>query len=213
MDATDRRDFSGLTFWWKVITQSIGQISKSCLTKVADAALTVGEAWGRLPAFAVDAVIAYGKPGARLDEGVEFSVEGMPSVVLATGRYKGRTDVGLVALGLSPADIKDDGKSVILDIPDDRLIEVPDFPSSDGWYMPHERTGVPHGKGVKASEEARFLWRLDDSPYVGLLVRSAERLNRRSIYASCVASARFGVVAEVPERDAMIFEADTNLTR
>jgi hypothetical protein len=191
---------------------------------VADVALNVGETWRSLPAFVVNASIAYEKPGTRLGKEIVFSAEGEPRVVLATGKYKGELDVALVTLGVSSADFKKDGNSFVLDIPESRLVVVPNFPGPDGWYLPHAETGVPHGKEVKSSSDVRYLYRLNDSSYVGLLVRydiSASDIHwHPSDYSQCCcdwqvvgavcrASDRFGVVAEVPEGDAAKIQALT----
>jgi hypothetical protein len=172
--------------------------------KVADVACTVGDTWRSLPAFAVDASIAYEKPGTRLGSEIVFSVEGEPRVVLATGKFKGEKDVALVTLGVSAADFKKDGDSLVLDIPENRLVVVPDFPGPDGLYMPHSETGVPHGKKAEGNPDARYLYRLNDSSYLGLLVRGGNwgDSDGRDVGAIYQASDRFGVVAEVPEGDA-----------
>ena len=179
--------------------------------KVADAALTVGETWKSLPVFAVDAVIAYEKPGTKLDKVVDFfSRMYEPRVVLATGRYQGEKDVALVALGLTSADFKREESSIVLDISDDRLTAVQKFPALDGWYLPHAETGVPQGERVDAdSTAARFLYRLTDgSSYAGLLTRlHVECTRRHGVYANSFQSDRFGVVAEVPEADVTKIQA------
>jgi len=180
--------------------------------KVADVALNVGETWRSLPAFAVDASIAYETHGTKLGKEIVFSSEGEPRVVLATGKYKGERDVALVTLGVSSADFKKDGDSLVLDIPENRLVVVPNFPGPDGWYMPHSETGVPHGKEVEESSDARYLYRLNDSSYVGLLVRggSGNCYDGRNVLADYLASNRFGVVAEAPEGDAAKIQALLN---
>jgi len=179
---------------------------------VADIALNVGETWQKLPAFAVDASIAYEKPGTRLGKEIVFSVQGEPRVVLAIGKYKGERDIALVTLGLTSADFKKDGNSFVLDIPENRLVVVPNFPGPDGWYMPHAETGVPHGKKVEGSSDARYLYRLNDSSYVGLLARGRGSFGgvRRSVFLGGRASGRFGVVAEVPDADVPKIQALLN---
>ncbi|PIP38804.1 MAG: hypothetical protein COX19_10685 [Desulfobacterales bacterium CG23_combo_of_CG06-09_8_20_14_all_51_8] len=72
--------------------------------------------------------------------------------------------------------------------------------------MPHAETGVPHGRKVDQSADARYLYRLNDSSYVGLLVRGVYYL-RQGVDALCQPSDRFGVVAEVPEGDVAKIEA------
>ncbi|MBU0527540.1 hypothetical protein KKE92_03610 [Candidatus Micrarchaeota archaeon] len=179
---------------------------------VADVALNVGETWRSLAScfgFVVDASIAYEKPGTKLGEEIVFSLEDEPRVVLATGKYEGEEDIALVTLGLSAKDFKKDGNSVVLDISDDRLIPVPNFPSNSGWYMPHNRTGIPHGREVGESRDARYLNKWNRS-YVGLLVRQvdADGCNLRQ-YADVYSKAswKHAVVAEVSERDAAKIEA------
>ena len=52
--------------------------------------------------------------------------------------------------------------SFLIDIPDNRFIVIPDFPSKDGWYLPHDATGIPHGKRLDSpidNPEARYLLR------------------------------------------------------
>lgn len=169
--------------------------------KVAGVALTVGDTWMSLPLFPVDTSIAYEKPGTRLDKEIVFSAENEPRVVLATGKFKGERDVALVSLGLTSADFVKDGNSIVLAIPDNRLILVPNLPGSDGWYMLHEQTGVPHGGRVGASQNTGYLRRLNDSSYLGLLVRFGYFNGRQFIYAYCRPSSRFGVVVEVPDAD------------
>ncbi len=175
---------------------------------VADVAQTVGETWRSLPAYAVDASIAYEKPGKKLGNEIVFAARNEPRVVLATGKYKGEKDVALVAQGLSSADFKKDRNSIILDIPENRLIVVPNFPDVDDWYMPHAETGVPTGGKVAQNSDARYLYGLNDSSYVGLLARDDD-LNDwgQGVDVDCRASGRFGVVAEVPVFDVPKIEA------
>ncbi|MFH1221455.1 MAG: hypothetical protein V1492_00030 [Candidatus Micrarchaeota archaeon] len=204
--------------------------------KVADVALTVGETWRRIVSgagFVVDASIAFEKRGAKLGKEMIFFAQDEPRVVLATGRYKGEKDVALVTKGLTYADVaytingkqrtlqellQAEGIDYLLALSmrevseirqlmtDDRLILVPNFSGPSGWYTPHSETGVPHGRKVDASSDARYLYRLNDSSYVGLLVRFGG-CGRRSIDAYYWPSYGFGVVAEVPEADAPKIEA------
>ncbi|MEW5996112.1 MAG: hypothetical protein AB1657_00765 [Candidatus Micrarchaeota archaeon] len=203
--------------------------------KVADAALTVGETWRSLPAFVVDASIAFEKPGIKLGDEIVFSVEGNPRVVQATGRYKGEQDVALVGQGLTSADIaytingkqrtlqellRANGIEYLLALDlnavseiqlltaNDRLIMVPNFPPSTGRYMPHAETGIPHGRQTEG-KGSRHLWRPDGSG-AGLVARGDNwdgYVDRQYVNADYVASNRLGVVAEVPQGDAAKIEA------
>jgi hypothetical protein len=189
--------------------------------KVADAALTVAKEGIRsffgyffLPTtFPVGASIAYEKPGTKLGKEIVLSVGDEPRVVLATGKYKGEKDIALVALDLALEDFKRErGKGIVLDIPESRLVVVPNFPSRDGWYMPHAVTGVPQGRKKYDSDTRylyRYLYRLEDSSYVGLPVRGSGILDMQTVFANLRASSSFmlGVVAEVPEADVTKIEA------
>ena len=48
---------------------------------------------------------------------------------------------------------------------------IEQFPKQDGWHMPDAETGIPRGKAVKESSDARYLWRLKDSSYLGPVAR------------------------------------------
>jgi hypothetical protein len=171
---------------------------------VADAAHNGSEIWGRLPICAVDASIAYEGPGKRLGREIVFAAENEPRVVLETGRYQGASDIALIAFGLTSDDFKKDGTAVQLDISDDRLIAVPDFPAASGWYKPHGKTGIPCGNEVGAGPEARWLDRMDTS-YVGIVVRTD--LFTHNVNATVKPSEKkLGVVAEVPENEAWRIE-------
>lgn len=188
------------------LNQEHGTNLKVISHRVADIALNFGKSYKCLPAFAVDASIAYEKPGKKLGKEIVFFASDGSKVVLATGKYKGERDVALVALGVTSADFKRGGNSLVLDIPDSRLIVVPNFPGSDGWYMPHLETGIPYGENVHISSKARYLWRLNDSSYVGLSVRgyydSYIPTNKHGVLLRCnMPSVRLGVVAEVPDAD------------
>ncbi len=183
---------------------------------VADFALNIGDTWRSLTSsmsFIVDATIAYEKPGTKLGEEIVCSYEGEPKVVMATGKYKGEKDVALVTLGLSANDFKKEDNSVVLDISDDRLIVVPNFPAESGWYMPHNRTGVPHGREVEESLDARYLSKRDFSSYAGSLARRVCACGcnlRQYVVADSKASWKRAVVAEVPEGDTAKIEALLN---
>ena len=183
---------------------------------VADFALNVGDTWRSLAwssDFIVDATIAYEKPGTKLGEEIVFSLEAEPKVVMATGKYKGEKDVALVTLGLSANDFKKEDNSVVLDISDDRLIVVPNFPADSGMYMPHNRTGVPHGREVEESLDARYLSCRYRSSYVGSLVRKVCVCGcnlRQYVVAESKPSCKYAVVAEVPEGDTAKIKALLN---
>ncbi len=196
------------------INMELGSNMKVVSHKAAEAALALEETQLSWPAFPVDVAIAYEKPGARLGKEIVFSVAGEPSVALPTGRYAGELGIALAAIGLSPADIKWDGKSILLDIPESRLVAVHQFPDVDGWYLTHHETGVPQGEPVSSGPapssaripgSARYLDRMDDSAYVGLLVRNSA--GRVSIDADHLPSGEFGVVVEIPGSEVAVMRS------
>lgn len=172
--------------------------------KAADAALSGGETWRSLPAFPVDAAIAYERPATKMGKEIVFSSMFSKKVILATGKYEGERDLALVALGLRASDFKADGGSIVLEIPDKRLIAVRQFTGVQGWGMPHAGTGVPCGK-ERTGSDARYIWGTGyESAYVGLIVRGIRDLacHRQVVYAASTPEpTSYGVVAEVPERD------------
>lgn len=147
----------------------------------------------------------YEKPGTKFGKQVVFAEKDGPRLIFPTWGYEGEEGIALVALGLTTRDIKKDGKDIILSVPESRLIVVPDFPSENGWHMPHPETGIPHGQKVHCSIKSRELYRLNSS-YVGLPYRS----NSSHYTALFVHLDRpfggFGIAVEVPEEDAAKIE-------
>ncbi len=152
--------------------------------------------------------LTYEKPGTKLGDQIVFAEEGEPRVILSTGKYKGEKGIALVVPELTADDIQKDGKDIVIAVPDTRLVIVQNFPSEDGWYMPHEETGIPNGTLVGYSEEARFLRRRNSS-YVGLPVRGDYNYDddgRQYVVADYGPSNSRGVAVEVPEGDAAKIE-------
>jgi len=151
----------------------------------------------------VGTAIAYEATGKKLDNEVIFAYRGNRRIILSTGKYKGEKDIALVAMDISAEDIQIDRADFRIVVPDKRLIVVPDFPSKDGWYMPHAETLVPHGKQVERSDEARRLWRIDNGSYVGLLVRDIDNsfYVRHDVNAFMRPDVRCGVAIEIPDTD------------
>ena len=156
--------------------------------------------------------LAYEKAGTKLGNQIVFAEEGEPRVILSTGKYKGEKGIAFVVPELTADDIQKDGKDIVIAVPDTRLVVVSDFPSEDGWYMPHEGTGIPSGEKVGYFEEARYLWRRDSS-YVGLPVRSGYGDDdRRDVGAGFRPSYCLRVAVEVPEGDAAKIEGPRQLS-
>ncbi len=145
--------------------------------------------------------LAYEKPGTKFGNQIVFAGEGEPRVIISTGKYKGEKGIALVVPELTADDIQKDGKDIVIAVSDTRLVVVPEFPFEDGWYMPHAETGIPNGKKVDSSTEARYLYRRDSS-YVGLPVRDDDDYDynsRQGVDAGYRPSNSLGVAVEVPE--------------
>ncbi len=155
--------------------------------------------------------MAYEKSGTKLGNQIVFAEEGESRVIISTGKYKGKKGIALVVPELIADDIQKDGNDIVLAVSDTRFVVVPNFPSVDGWYLPHEGTGIPNGKKVEYSNEARYLRRRDSS-YVGLPVRGDYNYvdnGRQGVFANYRPSGSLGVAVEVPEGDAAKIEAPT----
>ncbi len=65
------------------------------------------------------------------------------------------------------------GNDVLVKVHDPSKIKIIEaFPRSDGWYMTDPEFGIPTGSKVNSSDpDARYLWQLDGSSYVGLAAR------------------------------------------
>ncbi len=155
--------------------------------------------------------LAYEKPGTKLGNQIVFAGENGSRVIISTGKYKGEKGIALVVPELTADDLQKDGKDLVIAV-DARLVAVPDFPSEEGWHMPHEETGIPHGEKVEYSNEARYLCRRYSS-YVGLPVRDDDNFGngRLHVYAYCRPSLTLGVAVEVPEGDAAKIEGQLSI--
>ncbi len=98
-------------------------------------------------------------------------------------------DFDLIALGNNKYELRIDGQNV-------HQIDV--FPKKDGCYIPHAETGVPQGENAEANSNTRHLYRLNDSSYMGLLVRSVDYNGRQVVRASWRASFNWFGVALMP---------------
>ncbi len=191
-----------------------------------------GKFWDIPLSLATDALVAYEKPDIPFrseiilsDYATSFSPpEGEPKIILPTGKHRWKQNVALVAMGLTSGDFIRSKNEIVVNIHEDRLIEVPHFPRSNGRYLPYLETGVPYGeklewdgrngfwylpgRGGRYFEEVRDLsfrytkhFSRDGSmpnnfSFVGLLVRSSHM----DANLGC-AGGWLSVVAEVPDAD------------
>lgn len=151
----------------------------------------------------VSMAIAYEAPNTAIGDTIVLADKEEPRVVLAnTGAAKGESNVAVVVQAITAKDINKEGNDYVINVPNDRLILVPGFPTSDGDYRTYKDTVVP-STSEDATGEERYLWRRDDNKYVGLVVRLDYYVNdrRRDVYASGRAANVLGVAVEVPEGD------------
>ena len=182
---------------------------------VADAALRSPKIWNnQYFEFVTNVAIAFETRGVKLWKEIVFcSGEGERAVLLSTGMYKGEKDIALVAMGLSSVDFHKDGDYTLLDIPENRLVAVPNFPFAvNGNYNLDPKTGIPHGIDVGERSDSRFLSKNTERPYVGLLTMGASDVCFPYYHASYGRDNLLAVVAEVPEEDVKKIEILLNLT-
>lgn len=144
-------------------------------------------------------ILAYGEPDAELGKWIVFKAGPISRVILPAGKYKAEKGVALVVPEVHIDEVKRDGRDTIIDVPDSRLVLVPDFPRADGWYLPHRETGIPHGRMVGYSAGARHLWRLP-SPYVYFPVRTMD-FYRQYLHAYFHPCTPLTVLVEIPPED------------
>ncbi len=192
--------------------------------EVADAILADNHNWGFLvkgSPFLTNVCIAYEKPGTALGPEIGYAPFGKRRRIMSTGRFEGRKDIALIAHDITVDDFKKSGRSLRIDVPEDRLDAIPEFPPRPALYMPHSTT-IPFGKYKgkldryhddsfllsRMAREAhpRGLWRTEGS-YVGPLVRHAhaDGSERLIVDAEEVTTYGYGVVVMIPDQDKDMF--------
>jgi len=150
-----------------------------------------------------NSIIAYEAPEQRLGKEIVYADKEHPRVILPTGRYAGASGIALVAISLTPTDFRldvrrEDGiNDLWLDICDDRLMAVENFPAQNGWYVPDAKTGVPAGDRRVDSDAARDLWRIP-GPIIGPVFRD---IDERTVLVMHDLFYRAGVVIDIPRND------------
>ncbi len=164
---------------------------------LADRLLEETSGWEGLPRhspFATGAIIAYGRPGARLGKEIVYRDPDGAELILPTREYAGESMLALVALEVTARDLRREGKGAVLDV--GRLIPVTDFPAESGWHLPHQATTVPHGREARGPS-SRFLSRTK-APYVGPISRGLafDGSSRDFVLADFGAYYKLGIVVE-----------------
>lgn len=196
-----------------------------------------GEVLERYPHFPTIAAIVYEKAGVRFSAEVVFdyvefdskrprdaghSPPGPKIVFTVPPAFRGESGIALVIPELVIADFDKGRNEVRLQVPEDRIVVVRDFPAQDGWYVPDPRTGVPQGAKQESrwrSREAKSLSRVggrgslidkEEGAYVGSLASGiiiAWPSGDLCLGAYYAPYSETWVVVEVPEKDIAKFEA------
>lgn len=220
-------------------------------SEVADDLLTRGKYLRLLEEyspFAVGAIVAHEERGSgsyksrpfgdevRYSAPYDVAKKVSQDVNMATGRSKDETDSVLVitnpTLDDLTIDVKDENYkrspqcyvilvNIKIDVPEDRIRLVNNFPSNCGWYQSDNDLAIPTGKEVGESRNARYLARFQkpvhhsgslawdpviphSGTYVGLIFRSALLEEdfypaRKGIVMAPVDTK--GIVVEIPDED------------
>jgi len=156
---------------------------------------------------------AYEAPGKMLASTIQYADSDTKTnfVFEVPARFQGAKDIILAvsqtldSYGWSLITYEDKGgNDVLVKVHDQSKIKaITAFPSSNGWYMSDPEFGIPTGKEVdSSSSKARFLSRLDGSPYVGLATRwylEHDSDLKRYVDFSQQPSHRFGALVLAPE--------------
>jgi len=145
----------------------------------------------------VGMIIAYEKPGKRFGSRIVFDVGEAPRVIIATGKFKGEKNIAIAAMDITAEDLVKDGSDMVVSVPKERIVAVPDFPARNGRYKPHKSTTVPHGKEVD-STKGRYLTRVDTS-YVGFPICNCSGVNVPGLDVSKWPLRECGIAIEIPK--------------
>ncbi len=150
--------------------------------------------------------VAYAKKNEKAGNFIEYTdSETNIRYVFEAGDAKGEKNVilainhGFTQDGKPLITYNMDGENTVLvQIAKEAKVDIiPNFPTSDNWYLADSKFGIPVGERVDSSnDDARHLYRLDNG-YVGLLARVYDDLgyvSRRDVYAYGRPSGRFGVL-------------------
>jgi len=129
-------------------------------------------------------LIAYEKPDVAFGKIVAFS----DLVVNVPKQFRGRVNSVLVC---NHPDYNLKGGVVTLG----KSVRCLSFPVNDGWYLTDKDFGIPTGIKISLlNKDARYLWRRNNSNYVGLVARGYGVISyRRDVICYDYGSGRFGV--------------------
>ncbi|MBU0591502.1 MAG: hypothetical protein ABIJ10_00890 [Candidatus Micrarchaeota archaeon] len=150
----------------------------------------------------VGMAIAYESPNKKIGDSIVLADCEEPRLILVTtGAARGEMNAAVLVPDITADDIKRDNWDYVIEVPENRLIVVPDFPALIGTYRTYEDTTIP-SNSEKATGERKFLWRRENEKYVGLVVRlDGSYNNKHDIVANGRAFRKYGVAVEVPDAD------------
>ncbi|MBD3313948.1 hypothetical protein GF345_05895 [Candidatus Woesearchaeota archaeon] len=94
-----------------------------------------------------------------------FYSGGDRSYILPTKVHEGKQGIAIVVPDVTARDFNEDNGEVILDVPEERLLAVENFPPTNGWYHLDSLTTIPIEPCVAESVEARYLIREQKPTY------------------------------------------------
>ena len=125
-------------------------------------------------------LVIYEAPDKPFDEQVVYSWEELnqvkPSISFEVPeQFKGLRNCALAIEHPDFELINLGNKNYEIKVSDEEAIhQIEQFPKQDGWYIPDAETGIPRGKAVKESSDARHLGRTTDDSYLSPVARSGD---------------------------------------
>lgn len=163
---------------------------------------------GRMPVFGEvwsGTAVAYEKPGKKLGKEIVYADPQTKKRYVFPVKPDFRGERGLLVVehdfvgGKPTFEILQDGNDFVFAVSKEAgVTRVTGFPSKDGEYYPN-KFGIPIGKQVDDFRRGRYLYRIDDGSFAGLLTRRCSSSSKRQVSARERPSERCGVLAvEIP---------------
>lgn len=160
--------------------------------------------WDAVSPFPTNIAIGYETFGKKLESEIVYSCTRGSRVVLPTGRFMGEKHIALAVLNMRVHDIRRCGESLIIDVPESRLMAIRGFGIRHGLLAIDPETTIPYEKSPVGIPIDNFQYRklshhLPYGNYVGPLVRSMNRME--TIVLNCPPAESLGILVEVPSGD------------
>ena len=151
----------------------------------------------------------YESPGMKLGTSIIYTDQGtwQRYVFPVPEEYKG-TKNAILVVEHPDYTLDKDGKDLVVTVKNiENISLIERFPSEGGWYLTDEKHGIPTGDKVNSSnDDARHLWRIEDSSRVGPVARGYYDYGcdyGRLVVLDDGPSFGFGVVVEAPVGNAL----------